>query len=133
MRRLVSILTLLPFLLAACNFAALSREERVARRAQARWDALIRGDIETAYAYLAPGYRKIKSLERYRRGIHGVGKWREARVERVTCPEKDVCNVDMQVKVRLMVPRMGEPIESVNPVRERWIYKAGEWWYVPES
>lgn len=132
MKRSAGILMLLSSLLAACHWMADSPEERVARRAQARWDALIRGDIETAYAYLAPGYRKIKSLERYRRGIHGVGKWREARVERVTCPEKDVCNVDMQVKVRLMVPR-GEPIESVNPVRERWIHKAGEWWYVPES
>ncbi len=117
--------------LVGCAGLGGSPKDVVASRAQARWDALIRGDLKTAYTYLSPGYRKAKSFERYKRTIFGVGKWKSAQVGKVECLQPDVCRVWVNVGVRLQVPRRGEPIESVNPVLERWILRDGQWWYVP--
>ena len=35
-------------------------------RAQARWDAVIKGDLEAAYAYISPGSRQVYSFERFK-------------------------------------------------------------------
>ncbi len=118
--------------LSGCENIRESPEEIVSERAKARWDALIRGDLQAAYDYLSPGYRQSTPFERYRRKIRGVGLWRKARVERVECDGAEVCKVLVLVDVHLVVPRSGEPIESTNPVYERWIYSEGQWWYVPD-
>ncbi len=119
--------------LVGCEDIRKSPGEIVSERAKARWDALIRGDLQTAYDYLSPGYRQSTPFGRYRRKIRGVGLWRKARVERVECDEAEVCKVLVMVDVHLVIPRSGgEPIESTNPVYERWIYSEGQWWYVPD-
>lgn len=107
-------------------------EEVVARRATERWQALIRGDFERAYRYYTPSFRKevdLKSFALEKR--KGVGVWQAARVEQVECPERERCRVLVRVKTRFVHPRYG-PIESETPVEERWVYKDGKWWYVPE-
>jgi len=43
-----------------------STEEQVRQRAQARWDALVAGNVEGAYALLSPGARQARSLPAYR-------------------------------------------------------------------
>ncbi len=108
-------------------------EAIVAQRAQARWDALIKGDLETAYRYLSPGYRQVKSFERYKRGIFGVGIWQGAKVDKVVCEQPDVCKVTVMVTTRLVLPRVGAPMESTTPVYERWIRDDQGWWHVPRE
>ncbi len=108
-------------------------ETIVAKRAQARWDALIKGDLETAYQYLSPGYRKAKSFERYKRGIFGVGVWQAAKVDKVACEQPDVCKVTVLVTTRLALPRIGTSMESTTPVYERWIRDEQGWWHVPRE
>ncbi|XSG84295.1 MAG: hypothetical protein ACPW60_11220 [Methylohalobius sp. ZOD2] len=110
-----------------------SVEGRVAQRAQARWDSLVEGDLKTAYEYLSPGYRQAKSFERYQRGILGVGIWQGAKVDKVVCERPEVCKVTVQVSSRLVVPRVGTPMESTSPVYERWILEDGQWWHVPNQ
>lgn len=130
-RKFVGCLLLGLLALGGCD-ALRSPEQVVARRAQARWDALVKGDLKAAYAYLSPGYRKAMSYERYQRGIFGVGKWQAAKVDQVSCQQPEVCAVTVQVTIRLVVPRRGEPIESTSPVYERWVKDSGKWWYVPD-
>ncbi len=122
----------LVLLLAACAIESSKPETVVAKRAQARWDALIKGDLETAYQFLSPGYRQAMPFDRYERNIHGVGLWQAARVSKVVCKQPDVCEATVEVDVKLVVPRIQEPIESTNPLYERWVYTDKQWWYVPE-
>jgi len=124
---------LLLVMVGACGtITPLAPEDVVARRAQDRWDALIKGDIDAAYAYLSPAYRRMKSLESYKRGIFGVGIWQKAEVDRVVCERLDVCSVTVLVTTRLALPRIGTPMESTTPVYERWIRERDQWWYVPK-
>ncbi len=118
--------------LPACSNVTNTPEAIVAERAQGRWDALIKGDLKGAYEFLSPGYRQAMPFSRYEQKIHGVGMWQAARVSKVVCQQPDVCEATVNVDVRLIVPRIREPIESTNPVYERWVNIDGEWWYVPE-
>ena len=49
-------------------------------RAEARWDALIKGDIEKAYIYTTPEYRAVVNLQQYKGKYGRVLDWRGARV-----------------------------------------------------
>jgi hypothetical protein len=100
-----------------------SDKERIASRAQQRWDALVEGRVETAYSYLSPGSREVMTLREYNGSIR-LGFWKKAVVKRVECPEQDLC--DVQVTVDYVV--RGTPVSS--PVVEKWTRSGGEWWFV---
>jgi hypothetical protein len=97
-------------------------EKVVKARAQARWDALLKGDVETAYGYLGPGSRAVNSLEAYKVSIR-KGFWQSAQVESAKC-EGDSCEVYAQIGYRYR----GSNIKS--PLAETWIKQEGNWWYV---
>ena len=97
-------------------------EQVVVARAQARWDALLKGDIETAYGYLGPGSRAVNSLEAYRASIR-KGFWQSAKVESAKC-EADSCEVHAQIEYQYR----GSRIKS--PLAETWVRQQGNWWYV---
>src|SRR5258705_4087350 len=56
----------------------------VKERSEARWQALIKGDLDAAYAYLSPGSKATTSIEAYRRQIR-PGLWRAVKVDTVEC------------------------------------------------
>ncbi len=104
-----------------------SAEDAVRQRALERWNLLMEGRVESAYAYLSPGYRQAHSLARYSRTIQGVGLWKGAEVREVECEEKRC-----EVKVILDLAIGGaEPVPA--PVKESWIQldDGGDWWHVP--
>jgi hypothetical protein len=99
-----------------------SPEEIVGERAQERWEALLAGNLGKAYSFLSPASRQINSLDSYSSSVR-VGFWKKARVERVTCPEADLCEVHLVVEyVR------GSAIST--PLLESWAQSGGQWWYV---
>jgi hypothetical protein len=95
----------------------------VRERAEARWQALTKDDIATAYDYLSPTTREVVSLEQYRAKV-ARRRFREAKVEGVEC-EAELC----KVKIRLTFdhPRMKG---LVVPLEETWIIERGQFWYV---
>jgi uncharacterized protein YchJ len=99
-----------------------SPEQVVKVRAQARWDALVKGDIETAYGYLGPGSRAVNSLEAYKASIR-KGFWTGAQVESAKC-EGDTCEVSAQIEYQYRGTRIK------TPLAETWIRQQGNWWYV---
>jgi hypothetical protein len=102
-------------------------EDAVRRRALERWNLLMEGRVESAYAYLSPGYREATSLARYSRTVQGVGLWKGAEVREVKCEEKRC-----EVKVVLDLAVGGaKPVPA--PVIESWIQleDGGDWWHVP--
>jgi hypothetical protein len=100
-----------------------ARQALVAVRAQARWDAVIKGDMEAAYAYLSPASRQVLSLDKFKSSLRS-GSFREAKVETVTC-EGDVCTV------RLILTYDHRMMKGIStPLGEAWVFEGGQAWYV---
>lgn len=98
----------------------------VAKKVQSRWDALIKGDLVTAYGYLSPGTRSVVSLEIYKAKLR-PGMWKKASVDSVTC-EQDRCDVVIMLEYS---HRDMKSIESRQ--NETWLHEGGNWWYVPRK
>jgi len=95
----------------------------VTARANARWDAIVRNDIDRAYTFLSPASREAISLERYKATARRRD-FRQGKVESVTC-EADACRV--RVLVTYDHPRMKG---ITTPIVESWIMVDGQAWYV---
>jgi hypothetical protein len=95
----------------------------VAERAQARWQVLIKGDVEGAYQFLSAGSKAVTSLDLYKAKIR-PGMWREAKVEKVEC-EAEICRVLMQITYDT---RRMRGIQT--PLDESWIIENGSAWYI---
>lgn len=91
--------------------------------AQSRWDALVRGDVTTAYGYLSPASRALVSLVQYQQRIR-VGFWKKVAVDTVSC-EPEVCKVGVTITYD---SKMEKGIET--PLSESWVKEGGKWWYV---
>ena len=121
--------------LAACGcatapfggFSADSSNEKksvaVRERAEARWQALIKDDIETAYGYLSPTTLDVVSLDQYK-GKLARGTFRGVKIDAVEC-EGELCKVKLQLTYDR--PRLKG---MVTPLEESWIIERGQFWYV---
>ena len=109
--------------------APLDKQEVVARIAQSRWDALMKGDFEAAYKLMSPATRSVVKLEDFRRKS-GMVTWKAASVRKVECSADDLCAVRIDVKYAYKL-RIGRTVESDRVMAETWRNTAGGWWYVP--
>jgi hypothetical protein len=112
--------------LAACATTPATPEAKqaaVAKRAQAKWDAMIKDDIAAVYGYMSPASRQVVTLDRFRANLRR-GAFREAKVDRVTC-EGDAC------QVRMYVTYDHQQMKGITtPLTESWIFDGGEAWFV---
>ena len=95
----------------------------VKERAQARWDALVKGDLNAAYGYLSPGSRSIISASDYA-GTIRRGFWKAAKVEKVECGSAQSCEVFATIEYEFSGMR------TKTLLRETWIRDGSEWWYL---
>ena len=99
----------------------------VKERAGARWAAMIKGDIDGAYAFLSPASRQAVSAEALASRI-GATKYRAATVESVTC-EAESCKVE--IKLTYDYPAQGKVIRGIQtPLTETWVFDKGNAWLV---
>jgi hypothetical protein len=112
--------------LAACATTPATPEAKqaaVTQRAKAKWDAMIKDDIEVVYGYMSPASRQVVTLERFKANLRR-GAFREAKVERVTC-EGDAC------QVRMLVTYDHQQMKGITtPLTESWVFDGGEAWFV---
>ncbi|MCY7328120.1 MAG: hypothetical protein LH618_06205 [Saprospiraceae bacterium] len=94
----------------------------VMSRAQQRWNALLKRDMEGAYQFISPGGRSLMSLEDYRPRLN-TGFWRGATVKEAKCAG-ETCEVTVAVDMVV------EGVKFTNPIQETWILDAGKWWFV---
>jgi hypothetical protein len=95
----------------------------VTARAKARWDAAVKGDLDTAYGYMSPASRQVTSLEKYKSNSRRDA-FRDAKIESVAC-EGDAC------MVRLLVTYDHPRMKGITtPILESWIIDGGQAWYV---
>jgi hypothetical protein len=100
-----------------------AKQRLVAERAQARWQVLLKGDVEGAYQFLSAGSKAVTSLDVYKAKIR-PGMWREAKVDKVEC-EAEICKVSMQITYDT---RRMRGIQT--PLDESWIIENGSAWYI---
>jgi hypothetical protein len=98
-------------------------EAAVQARAQGRWDALVKGDIGGAYAFLSPGSRAVLDADSYRDSVRR-GFWKSAKVQRAECSSADACEVSVEIEYEFRGSRVKTPLQ------ESWIRQEGNWWYV---
>lgn len=104
-------------------YAGKNLEDQVRERAAKRWEALIRGDLDSAYSYFSRATKETYPIELYRAKMR-PGLWREAKVESVKCAD-GLCEV--MVIINLDHSRIKG---IIAPVAERWIVQDGLAWYV---
>lgn len=123
---------LLMVLLTACAGTG-KKTPGIEQRAQARWDAVLNRDLDSAYQYFSPGYRSAHSRVDYEVALRMRRvAWTSAEVLESSC-EADACTVSVNVGYRVAQPVPGVPKwESKSIVKERWVRTQGEWWYVPD-
>ena len=109
-----------------------TKEERVARRAQERMTALIDMDWKKAYEFLSPARRKVLSYRSFAgRMGHSAIVRDAAKVRSVECAD-EVCDV----KIDLVYTYVGGVVDALqgqqmdSVVEEKWVYMDGNWWYV---
>jgi hypothetical protein len=132
-RRLLAAL-LMPLLLSACAATTPAEPETVDQRAQARWDALLARDFETAWSYLTPGLRSSITSRDFEIGftMRKVG-YEGAEYLDHSC-EGDVCTVRMSLRYILHAPLRGvQQWKSRAVVDETWLRIDGEWWFKPDD
>lgn len=111
-------------LVAGCAaFKPRPAEEVVKERAQARWDALLKGDVKAAYAFMSPGSKSIITPEGYEASIR-KGFWKSAVVEKVECSSPQSCDALATIEYEYMGKR------TKTPLRETWIKEGSDWWYL---
>ncbi len=112
--------------LAACASTPATPEAKqaaVAKRALAKWDAMIKDDMPTAYSFLSPASRQVVTLQRFQTHLRR-GAFREAKVDTVTC-EGDAC------QVRLYITYDHKAMKGITtPLTESWVFDGGEAWFV---
>jgi len=119
--------------LAACaslsvNSPPEAKQKIVAERAQARWELLIKGDMDGAYQYLSEGSKAATPLGLYKAKIK-PGLWHAAKVDKVDC-EAEVCKVQMLITYDFRAARGGVMKGIETPVPETWIIEKGTVGYV---
>lgn len=120
--------------LAGCAASQPRAGASVEERAQARWDALLSGDLDTAYSLYSPGYRSSTSRVDFEIGLRTRPvRWTSASVQESRC-EDDACTVVAKVGYLIGAPLPGVPEwKSDRLVEERWVRTDGKWWYVPHE
>jgi hypothetical protein len=99
------------------------RREAVTTRVNARWDALIKGDLDGAYALLSPASREATTLDQFRKHTRKQG-FRAAKIDAVECGA-DLCIVKLMITYD---HRLMKGIQT--PMEETWVFEKGQPWLV---
>ncbi len=75
-------------------------KEAVTEKVTARWEALKKHDIETAYTFLSPSYRELTGLLAYAKTKGDAVTYQTAKINSVECPGEtpEVCTAKVTIK-----------------------------------
>jgi hypothetical protein len=99
------------------------KEKAAMQRANARWQAVIAGRPDDAYAFLSSGSKAVTTLDAYKKQARLTG-FRTADVKSAVC-EEQVCKVTVDIILDHRVMK-GIPYQ----LSESWVLENGEYWYV---
>ena len=100
-----------------------AKQSLVTERVNARWDALIRGNLDEAYTFMSAGSQEAMPLKVYKTKIK-PGMWRAVKIEGMEC-EAEICYV------RMTLTYDHQRMKGIQtPFTETWILEKGNAWYV---
>ncbi|CAA6800152.1 MAG: Unknown protein [uncultured Thiotrichaceae bacterium] len=115
--------------LTACS----SGEIAVKEAAQQRWNALVDGDLHTAYQHYTDAFKKEVPLRYYRKQVKGVGLWSKAKVDAVRCDDAgNSCDAQVEITVAMKMRGLADPVETTDVVNETWVREGvfSDWRYL---
>lgn len=130
---------LLLLIAAAQADAQAPHEQALQQRVEARWDALLERDYESAYAFFSPTYRAVFSLEQFMRGQQSGVPVVDAEVAEIEIGDPNDGSETSHATAIVNVAHQTSLSESIgmtdiiNTYREQWLRRDGEWWYVPDD
>lgn len=117
--------------LSKVDSALQERSEALEARVKARWQALMQGRIEDAYALELPSYRALYDLARFSETApSGDLKPTEARVRDIQI-EGTRASVMLEVTTLVTLPPPTGRRPMVSSQREIWLERNGTWWHAP--
>lgn len=114
----------------AISAEAVAASQRVQQRAEARWRALVGGDLPTAYQFELPSYRRLFDLDSFRTELGGRPDLRRARVGQVELQSHELATVTVEVTQSVPLVGGARPEALISSVSEQWLLRDGEWWRV---
>jgi hypothetical protein len=118
--------------LAGCATVGAGADPQTAVRARAnqRWQHMMAGKFDEAYAMLAPGYRAVRTAQAFKDGLNTSVKWESAQVLAVDCESAESCAAKIRLEV---VPPANLRAKGniVTHFDEKWILVDGQWWHFP--
>ena len=97
-------------------------------RAQARQDALRKGDRQRAYEYFSPAYRATVSAATFKATIGNAVETVGATVESVACEALDKCVAQVKLEIKPIAIRGFAGTIVTTYANETWLLEAGQWW-----
>ncbi len=105
------------------DLAPEAKQALVSERINARWNALIKGDLDRAYTFMSAGSQEAMPLRLYKEKIK-PGMWRAVKIDSMNC-DAEIC----QAKMTLTYDhKMMKGVQT--PFQETWILEKGNAWYV---
>ena len=102
-----------------------TKQAVVGKRADERWQAVVRGDYQGAYAYFSAASREVLSAGDFAARMSKIA-YRGISVDKVEC-EAEVCTVSLTLKYDPPGLRM---TSVPTPLQENWIIERGQAWFV---
>ena len=120
--------------LGACagSRALLSVEDQatiVANRAGEYWNYKVKGDLEAAYQYEHPEFRKAVKLADYLMSIGGGVKWLEAKAGNAVIDGK-AANVEMKIRYAIVLGPYFPKEGKERNILTHWRLVDGTWYHV---
>ena len=100
----------------------------VKERSSARWEAIIKGDKDAAYAFLSPGSRQLITLDQYRGRPQAIS-YRAVQIDHVSC-EAEVCQVSLLLTYDYLPAKGTTRAKGITTyLQEVWVLEDGQAWY----
>ena len=114
-------------LLSGCASFQTKPEDAVTQRATQRWQALLKGDIEKAYTFNAPGFRSVVNPADFRARTGIAGRWHSAEVASVSCDTPERCKAVIKLQFSTLIPGHSKDRMTTH-IDETWLLEDGQWW-----
>lgn len=111
----------------------LTVENNLKRRALARWQHLIDGEIDSVYQYASPNYRKLYTKEQFTEHFNSAVKWKSVEVLKMSVSDnsvKIVLNIAYKLPPQLDLERQSSLGTLNKEIEENWVKIDNEWWHV---
>jgi len=106
----------------------LPNEAELRKRVQARWDALLKGEFNEAYAFETPEYRKAHTEQEYREQFGRRIQWHVATLKDLRYDRVDEVEAVVTLDYSFALPGSDKMARTTGNITEHWVYSEDQWW-----